>query len=101
MEYIAKPIVEGLVQNNLNKIQAVGTMLLPGFAPEIALAVGALEAGKLQEGKANDETKIRVDLTDRYKQALTSMEAKPQIKQVVGFSVGGMTALELKKSIKI
>ena len=97
MEYIAKPIVKGLFQNNLDKVQAIGSFLAPEFAPEIALARGALEVGKLQQGKANDETKIRVDLTDRYKQAITSMEANPQIKKVVGFSVGGMTALELKK----
>ena len=98
MEYIAKPIVKGLFQNNLDKVQAIGFFLAPEFAPEIALARGALEVGKLQQGKgAEDETKIRVDLTDRYKQAITSMEANPQIKKVVGFSVGGMTALEIKK----
>ena len=101
MEYIAKPIVKGLVQNNLDKIQAIGSFLAPEFIPEMAMGRGFIEAGKLQEGKANDETKIRVDLTDRYKQALTSMEANPQIKKVVGFSVGGMTALELKKNIRI
>ena len=101
MEYIAKPIVKGLVQNNLDKIQAVGSFLAPEFIPEMAMARGFIEAGKFQEGKSNDETKIRVDLTDRYKQALTSMEANPQIKKVVGFSVGGMTALELKKIIRI
>ena len=98
MEYIAKPIVKGLVQNNLDKVQAIGSFLAPEFIPEMAMARGFIEAGKFQEGKSNDETKIRVDLTDRYKQALTSMEANPQIKKVVGFSVGGMTALELKKN---
>ena len=101
MEYIAKPIVKGLVQNNLDKVQAIGSFLAPEFIPEMAMARGFIEAGKFQEGKSNDETKIRVDLTDRYKQALTSMEANPQIKKVVGFSVGGMTALELKKNIRI
>ena len=101
MEYIAKPIVKGLVQNNLDKVQAIGSFLAPEFIPEMAMARGFIEAGKFQEGKSNDETKIRVDLTDRYKQALTSMEANPQIKKVVGFSVGGMTALELKKIIRI
>ena len=75
--------------------------MAPEFIPEMAMGRGFIEAGRFQEGKANDETKIRVDLTDRYKQALTSMEANPQIKKVVGFSVGGMTALELKKIIRI
>ena len=98
MEYIAKPIVKGLFQNNLDKIQAFGTFLAPELAPEIALAKGALELGKSQQGKgAADETRVRIDLTDRYKQAIQAMEANPQIKKVVGFSVGGMTALELKK----
>ncbi len=63
-------------------------MMAPEFVPEIiALANGALQLRKTQAGPGVvDATKVRVDLTDRYKQAIKSMEANPQ-KKAVGFQL--------------
>jgi len=98
IKYIAKPILKQTIYNNIDKIKGLASWIAPEFAPEIALAGGALQFGKSQIGPAaEDEMKVKVYETTRYKQALQAYQANPQVKKVVGFSVGGMSALELKK----
>lgn len=97
MEYIAKPIAKGLVFNHIDKLTALGSFLAPEFAPEISLLGGSLTLGKATAGEqTKDETKVKIQEIDRYKSAIKAMDANPQIKKAVGFSVGGMTVLELK-----
>lgn len=98
IKYIATPILKSLAFNSIDKLQGLGEMMAPEFAPEIALVGQTLEFGKNQAGPGvQDEMKVKVYETSRYKQGLQAMEANPQVKKVVGFSVGGMSALELKK----
>ena len=41
--------------------------------------------------------KVRVDQTERYKQAIAAYKSHPEVKNLVGHSLGGAVALELKK----
>ena len=101
MEHIAKPIVKGLVTNNIDKITSLGAASAPELAPAIGLVGGALSIGKTQMGpEAQKETQVNIQALDRYKNAVKAMDANPQVKKAVGFSVGGMTVLELKNKYK-
>ena len=75
--------------------------MAPEFVPGIALAWQTLEFGKNQAGPGvQDEMKVKVYETSRYKQGLQAMEANPQVKKVGGFSVGGMLHWNWKRNMK-
>ncbi len=99
IQYIGIPWLQGLFYDNLDKVQAAATMLAPELAPELALARGTFEVGKTQAGPGvKDDMKVKVYETDRYKEAEKALKANPNIKRVVGHSLGGAVALELQKN---
>jgi hypothetical protein len=99
IQYIGIPWLQGLFYDNLDKVQAAATMVAPELAPELALARGTFEVGKTQAGPGvKDDMKVKVYETDRYKEAEKALKANPNIKRVVGHSLGGAVALELQKN---
>jgi hypothetical protein len=98
IQYIGVPFVESMVNDNIGTIAGALAVAQPELAPEIGLMAGALNFGKTQESKdVKDDMKVKVYMTDRYKEASQVMQANPNIKKVVGHSLGGGVALELQK----
>ena len=87
-KYIAAPIFKGLIYNDIDKLQGLGTILAPEFATEMALARGAIELGKTQAGPGiEDATNVKV-----YNNARRSkFERRPKAKR----SAGAKAAYEL------
>ena len=48
IKYIATPILKSLAFNSIDKLQGLGEMMAPEFAPEIALVGQTLEFGKIK-----------------------------------------------------
>jgi len=86
MQYIGVPWLNSLFYDD--KVQAVTSVIAP------TLALSPSELGILRQ----DNTKIKVYETDRYKEAEKALKANPNIKRVVGHSLGGAVALELQKN---
>lgn len=97
-KYIGAPFIKQQITGGFDKL-LVGASVLAG-QPELAPVFGAI--GKLAKNSmgenTKDEMKIKVYETDRYKEALRALQDNPQIKKVVGHSLGGSVALELKKT---
>ena len=53
IKYTATPIFKGLVYNNIDKLQGLGALMAPEFAPEIALAGQALVLEKIELAQAS------------------------------------------------
>ena len=58
-KYIAAPIAKGIIYNDIDKLQGLSTILAPEFAPEMALARGAIEFGKTQAGPRRGRSPLR------------------------------------------
>lgn len=98
IQYIGIPFVENLVHDNINTIAGAVAVAQPELAPEIGALTGALNFGKTQESEGvKKDMQVKVYMTDRYKEASRVMQANPNIKKVVGHSLGGAVALELQK----
>lgn len=97
-KYIGIPFVKQQITDGFEKILG-GISFLTG-QPELAPVFGAV--GKLAKNSMGENTKeemkIKVYETDRYKEALRVLQDNPQIQKVVGHSLGGSVALELKKT---